>query len=40
MLTLLAYVEAERLPYSIINARPMNAALVKEICHGLLFCIR
>jgi glycerol dehydrogenase-like iron-containing ADH family enzyme len=37
LLTLLAYVEAEGLPYSIINARPMNAALVEQICHGLLF---
>jgi glycerol dehydrogenase-like iron-containing ADH family enzyme len=37
LLTLLAYVEAEELPYSIVNARPMNAALVKQVCHGLVF---
>ncbi len=37
LLTLLAYVEAEGLPYSVINARPMNRALVEQVCHGLSF---
>jgi len=37
LLTLPVYVESERLPHSVINERPPDAAAADEICHDLLF---
>ena len=37
LLTLPAYVEAEGLPYSVINDWPPDAPTARELCHGLLF---
>jgi len=37
LLTLLAYVESEDLPCSVINERSLDAAVVAEICRDLIF---